>query len=521
VRQQRSLPSAPALAYLDWVAATASTRAEKAAIIEAGTVTTYRCLMEEAGQAAHELRSRGVRPGEPIGIAMEPATGYVGVFLAIMMAGGVAAPLNTRLKPAELSAYAERLGLTRVVTDRVHESLIGSTGLAPIAVPGRQAGTSLAAQLSAVLGSESLVPTVTEGEPAVIFPTGGTTGLPKGAFTDHRGLATWAWNVALSGRRTSEEIELYFSPCFHVTFVVGILTPLFMGNTIVIQPRFDPDAAIDAIREFGVNRLMGAPTMFKALLDRADDREISLGGVSNVLFGSAAARGGLIDRMIRGFPNAALMTGLGATEFASSVSRIEPDELRAGKVDGVGRILPGARLKILDADGREVPPGVVGEVAVRSPWQTLGYWNQDEQTAATYDADGFVRLGDLGRVDGEGWLTLVGRSKDMILSGGENIFPAEVEAAVSQMAGVDEVIVFGIADEYWGERVEAAVTVKPGCVILAEDIRAYSRRALADYKVPKRVHIVKTLPLTPNNKPDRRALAQLIAAADIEDAVAD
>jgi acyl-CoA synthetase (AMP-forming)/AMP-acid ligase II len=168
-------------------------------------------------------------------------------------------------------------------------------------------------------------------------------------------------------------------------------------------------------------------------------------------------------------------------------------------------------MKILDPDDKPVPQGEGGQIAVRSPWQTLGYWNQPDETAATYGADGYIRLGDVGRFDETGWLHVSGRLKEMIITGGENVFPVEVEQALNELPGVVQAVAFGLPDDYWGERVEAAVTVRPGEGVTADALRASVRESLAGYKVPKRIHVVDALPLTPNNKPDRRALQERFA----------
>lgn len=516
--KSRAGTNAPALTYVDWLLATAGTRPDKPAVIEDDQAMSYQLLMECAARTAAALTERGVMPGQPVGLAMEPSTVSVVSFLAILLAGAVAAPLNTRLTPAELRAYTDSLGLKRAIADSRYSQMMDMASLDDVIhVPGR-AAPGLERQMGDLLGSQSMdYGDRCETDPAVIFPTGGTTGLPKGAYADQRGLVTWTLNAALSGHRGYQDIELYFSPCFHVTYVVGVLTPLCMGNTIVVQSSFRPSPAIEAIQHWRVNRLMGAPTMFKALMDQADADGIVLTEVEHVLFGSAATGGDLVERMSRVFPNAGLMTGLGATEFASGVSRIEADQLRGVRAGGVGQVLPGAQLKILDSVGQEVPAGTVGELAVRSPWQTLGYWNQEDETASAYLDDGFIRIGDLGFVDADGWLTLTGRSKDVIVSGGENIFPQEIESAIGKFASIDEVVVFGVEDDHWGERVEAAVTLKAGCEVDLDTIRNHACESVADYKVPKRFHILETLPLTSNNKPDRRALSTMFSAKGTRD----
>ena len=236
-----------------------------------------------------------------------------------------------------------------------------------------------------------------------------------------------------------------------------------------------------------------------------------LGLIRDLTFGAAASTEAFVTKLMRDFPNARVTTGYGATELASGVSRVDHEDLAAGRLVGVGRPNAGCEIRVVDADGVDLPPGEVGNVLVRSPWQTLGYWNQPEETAATYRPDGFIDLGDLGLREPDGWLRIVGRSKEMIITGGENVFPIEVEQAISADPTVGEVVVFGVPDDHWGERVEAVVTAGAGGSPDPEQIRAGLRGRLGGYKVPKRVHVVTAIPLTPNNKPDRRALSRRFA----------
>ena len=497
----------PPLTYTEWFRSTAIQNPSHPAVIDETCSVSFGELYSLASRVAFELRNRDLEIGSPVGLALTPSVAYLTVFLGVLFAGGVPAPLNTRLPTQDLSAYIERIGASCVVHDTAHEAVVEGIMTKSIAISGVANSDRLVNQLGSILGDELLDFAPHESSPAVIFPTGGTTGLPKGVFTDQRGLALWAWNVATTGRRHRQDVELYFSPFFHVTLVVGILAPLFVGSTIVIEQKFDPARAFSSMKSHGVTRLMGAPTMFKALMDSAEGNRPVLGQIRHITFGSAAASPEFIERLMEFFPNADLTTGLGATEFGSGVTKIDPEEIRVGSIHGVGRPVPGAQLRICDSDGRTVPTGKVGEIQVRSPWQTLGYWNQPEETASTYLPDGFIRLGDLGFLDENGRLTINGRLKEMIITGGENVFPVEVETAMLREDEVDEVVVFGVPDEHWGERIEAVVKLREGFDLDPTLFRDRLRKSVADYKIPKRIHVVDEIPLTPNNKPDRRNLS--------------
>lgn len=495
------------LSLPEWLVTTARHRPDHLALIDPDETLTYADLLERMHGSAQALLDAGLQRGEPVCFAMTPSADYLVKILGCLLAGGVAAPVNTRLTPTEACAYIARLEAGLVVSDPEHTATVGGAGddgaqpeprvvMSGPDLPPTREGVSV----------DGLLGGLTEDAPAIIFPTGGTTGLPKGAYTDHRGLHLWTWNIAQGSRRHRNEVELYFSPFFHVSLMVGMMAPLFAGGTVVIEPTFDVDRTIDAIRKHQVTRLMGAPTMFAAIGARRDTDRDALEMIRDIICGAAASTEEFTTQLMKDFPNAQIGTGYGATEFASGVSRVEDADLRRGRLDGVGLPNVGCEIRIVDDEGEPVEPGEVGHILVRSPWQTLGYWKQPDETAATYREDGFIDLGDLGKFDKTGWLYISGRSKEMILSGGENIFPIEVENAINAEPGVVEVVAFGVQDDHWGERVEAVVTAAEGTVLDPEALRNSVRDRLAGYKIPKRIHVVDSIPLTPNNKPDRRAL---------------
>jgi fatty-acyl-CoA synthase len=299
--------------------------------------------------------------------------------------------------------------------------------------------------------------------------------------------------VAANQDRSPRDVEIYFSPFFHVSLATGLLTGLSAGGSVDVLRCFDAEAALAAIRRGGT-RLMGSPTMFVALRQSPSFARTDRSGVTHVAFGATDATKPFVDALLGDFPNARLYYGYGATEYGP-VTALPHEEM--GSRTGVGRAVAGVELQVVG--------GEPGELAVRCPWQAEGYWGRPEETAATFTDQG-IMLGDVASIDADGWVVLSGRSKEMVITGGENVFPIEVENVLALHPAVSEVCVFGVPDDYWGERVEAAVVVRPGTTLDADDLVAFARTRLAGYKVPKGVHELPALPLTPNNKPDRRAL---------------
>lgn len=497
------------LNFIQWLRANAMTDGHRVAVIDRSVSLTYAELDEAVRSVAGAIRASGLKPKQPVGLALEPSVSYLVLLLGALDAGVVPTFINTRLAPPEVKAFVERIQPQAVIHDAANKGLVRLVDVPLIEVPGWQNGDTVPEQLASLYGTPGEPYFPDEDDPAVIFPTGGTTGLPKGCYTSHRQLLLWAWNVATTTRRHRHQTELFFAPFFHVSLVVGVLAPLFSASTIVIEPAFDADAMLEAIAKHGATRMQGAPTVYTAMMRAAGDDLSIFEGIEDIIFGSTSSTDAFAQQLLHAFPNADITSGYGATEFASGVSRIGATEFRSGRIDGVGRPNPGCEIVILDPDGNRLPAGEAGEIAVRSPWQTLGYWNQPEETAATYGPDGFIRLGDIGYFSADNWLYVSGRLKEMIITGGENVFPIEVEQVINNCPGVMQAVAFGVPDDYWGERIEAVVTTFPGADVSSEQLTARLREHLAAYKVPKAIHIIDELPLTPNSKPDRLALRRM------------
>lgn len=472
---------------------------------------TFAELVAAMDATAAALLESGAEPGDRIVTAMEPSVPHTVAILGALAAGMVAAPLNIRLTAPEARAYLSALEPAVLLADPTYAPLARESGYRVIELPAANQPAPIAERLAPLYhpGGDRTAPN--EDEFAIIFGTGGTTGSPKGAVHTHRSLWLWLNTCAHGNPRVPSDVELFFSPFFHITLGTNLLTPLFAGGEVWIHRRFDPAAALAAIDQ-GASRLMGAPTMFAALRARPEYATTRRENVTAIRFGSAPSTGDFVQDLLRDFPNARIRAGFGATEFGS-VMGFDHDDLLAGRFAGVGRPLPGATVRILDADGREAAPGVVGDLVVSCPWQTHGYYGLDSETAMTYQADG-VHIGDLASRSEDGWVTIAGRRKEMIISGGENVYPREVEEVVLRHPDVADAIVYGMPDEHWGERVEASVVAVAGRTVEPAALREYCRTELAGYKIPKTVRLIAAVPLTANNKPDRRqARADALAAS--------
>ncbi|WP_320066726.1 class I adenylate-forming enzyme family protein [Micromonospora sp. RTGN7] len=494
--------------YLDVLADHARHAPNAPALIDPVGEYTYAELWTAVEEHAAALRALGVVPGDRVVTALAPGAPHLAALFGVMAAGAVAVPLNIRLARPEAYAFLAPLRPAQLLAAVPDTELAARLGCGLATLPSAGTSGSLTDRMSlTVVTPASSSPEFRDETAAMIIGTGGTTGEPKGATWTHSALYQYAAScqAQMDIRRT--DVELYFSPFFHIAVATIVFSTLFAGGTAWLLPRFDEAAVLDALATGRPTRLFGAPTALVRLLEHPGFGAEHGASIRRVLFGSTASVPAFPGRLRAAFPQAHLITGYGATEFGA-VARLRSWEQEDGVDRGLGRPVPGASIRIVDDAGHDVPRGSVGEVVVRAPWQMSGYWARPEQTHATV-VDGAIRSGDLGRLDEDGFLHLAGRAKDMIISGGENVFPIEVENVIARHPQVHQVAVFGVDDPLWGERVEAAVVPHPGSGVDFEGVREHCRAALAGYKVPRRFHVLDALPVTPAMKVDKRALREV------------
>lgn len=503
--------------YLDVLAAHARHAPDRAAVRDVHGELSYGQLWSSVTRVAAGLRHRGVRPGDRVVTALPPGCAHLTAILGAMLSGAVATPLNIKLTAPEVRRYLEPVRPAVVLADPDHAALVEDWSSSRLVLPAQLAGTGPLSTLDVLAIDATVADTagylseVDPQSPAILFGTGGTTGLPKAAGWTHQAL--WLYGAACVGamevRRT--DVELFFSPFFHIALVTGPFGTLFAGGACHFLGQFAEEAVLREVNGGSVTRFFGAPTALSRLIDHPDCRPESTGNVRRILFGSTRSEPDLPARLRAAFPNAELITGYGATEFGA-VARLRSWELIDGLDQGVGAPVPGVVVRIVDPAGEAVPTGQVGEIVVYAPWQIAGYVGNPEQTAQGL-LDGGIRSGDLGLLDEAGYLHLRGRSKDLVITGGENVFPVEVEDALAAYPGVAQAAVFGTADPTWGERVEAALVPRPGAELDLDEVRLFCRQRLAAYKVPKVFHVLAQLPLTATMKVDKRRLRELSGAA--------
>ncbi|MDB5445168.1 MAG: long-chain fatty acid--CoA ligase [Phenylobacterium sp.] len=498
--------NAEPLLFTEHLRKLAQTSGGKVAVREAaGGQVTYAELVAALSAFAAGLAATGVRRGDRVALAMRPSLAQLIAILGCLARGAVVTSLNIRLTAAELTDFLAPLSPSLLVCDPEHEPLARAIGGEVQLLANANDPAPIRERLAPLWSDGPAPQMIDELEYAIIIPTGGTTGLPKGAAYTQRAVWLWAAACAFEEGRSRQDHELYFSPFFHSSILSGWIATLFAGGEVTLLDHFSADHALEAIAR-GASFVLGPPTVFQALLTHPDFRATDRSRVSKLRIATTATTPAFIEQLMAEFPAARLSHTYGASEFGP-VANIGHDDFLAGRLAGVGRVRPGARVTIVDAELRPLPPGEEGELVVDCAWRSRKYWGREAETQATYTDLG-VRIGDVGRLDASGWLTISGRKKEIIISGGENVFPNEVEMVLSQHPAVEGIIVYGASDAYWGERVEAVVVLRPGSALSQEELIAFGRPRLGGYKLPKRVRFVAELPLTSMNKPDRLRLSR-------------
>lgn len=490
------------LNLVDHMRTQARVRGAKAALRDRLGALSYAELWEGIQSTAAAFRAKGVVPGDRIGFALSPSIPYTVLVLGCMAVGGVACVLNTRLTYGEQARYLAPLRLSLIVTEAEHQDRLPPVDEIQTVLLPSEFGKSLAQRCGALWTSPEGASILDEGDIGLIVPTGGTTGEPKGAMLSHRAL--WLWCMTAGGPRvrSGEDLELFFAPFFHVSLISGVFTSLFYGSTCYIFERFDAGQVLELIDQ-GATHIGGTPTTYEAIRHQPGFDRVDRSRVRETGFGAMAATAEFFHQLRKDYPNARLRHAYGMTE-AGFVTVMGHEDIMAGKT-GVGYVVPGAEVTLLDDTLCPVRFGEIGEITVRCPWAMTGYWGR-EISSETHCAYGF-RTGDLGVMDETGWLKIAGRRKEMIITGGENVFPNEVENVLVGHPAIRELAVYGAKDKHWGERIEAAVVLQPGAALTIQELAEYGRALLAGYKLPKRLRIVDAIPLTPANKPDRRHLS--------------
>ncbi len=487
---------------LDVAARRADLTPEREALWWEGCWYTYAELNERANRTALLLAGLGVRKGDRVAIAAHNHLGHLDLILATAKLGFIFTPLNVRLANPELRALGEYLRPSVVLHDDDHETAAREAANGAPLLDLTAMGGEVAARGTSTPALPT--PDLTPEDAQMILLTGGTTGLPKGAMLPYRQVFYNAVNTVFSWGLRDDDTVVQSTPCYHAAVNV-FTTPLFhLGGRTILQGKFDPAEYLRLVEELGATVLFLVPTMYAMLAADPSFRTRDLSGVRWAISGGAACpepvRRAFAARGVR------FRQGYGLTEAGVNCFAITLDQAEE-RPESVGKPLLHAEAAVRRQDGSVCGPGEVGELTLRGPHVFLGYFDRPEATAQALRG-GWLWTGDLASVDEDGFFTIVGRRKEMFISGGENVFPAEVEAALYDHPAVLECAVLGVNDERWGEVGLAEVVVRPGSNVGKEELREHLLGRLARYKVPKYIELTDELPKSGAGKILKTALRE-------------
>jgi acyl-CoA synthetase (AMP-forming)/AMP-acid ligase II len=501
----------------DMVRARAKSRGNAIVYEFEGRQTSFAEFDILTNRVANALKAQGVLPRERIAYLGKNSDIYFELLMGAMKANVVMAPVNWRLAGPEIAFIVEDCKAPVLLVGPEFTGLIDKIRPQLPSVRSFIATESSApdwlnytAWRDAQSGDDPRVD-IDRKDIAIQLYTSGTTGKPKGAMLSHANLL----NLVETGRDekpdwnkwSEDDVSLVAMPVFHIGGSGWGVLGLYHGAKGVIAREFDPTKVLDFFEQSGITKLFMVPAAMQFVVRQPRARQVDFSRLKYMLYGASPIPAALLKECIEVF-GCGFVQMYGMTETTGTIVALPPEDHVEGldRMRSAGKALPGVELAILDVNGNRLPPGEVGEIATRSGSNMAGYWNLPEATARTLGADGWLRTGDAGYMDSDGYLYIHDRIKDMIISGGENIYPAEVESAICDHPDVAEVAVIGIPDDRWGEAVKAIVVMKQGKEATASDIINFTRERIAGFKTPKSVEFIEALPRNPSGKILRRHL---------------
>lgn len=503
-----------------WLARRAAIAGERIAVIEAERTLDHRALEERSARCAAWLRAAGVTRGDRVAIVLSNRAAFLETVFAAARIGAIALPINTRLAPPELrqifdDAEPRVLLHEAELAERIDRACAGMPS-PPQRLTTGGAPDAYEATLAAHAPDFAIEP-VSPDDPMILMYTSGTTGAPKGALLPHRKTLANSLNAQLFFDCCGRDRVLVVVPLFH-SFGLQILSipALYAGASLVLQRNFDAAALWQAVADHDVTFFGGVPTMFRDLLAALDARADRAALVAKLRFAFTAGAAIPVE-LIHAFQQRGLLLkqGFGQTETSILCCLDAHDAIR--KAGSVGKPVFHAEVRVVLRDGidgpsdawRDAAVGETGEIVVRGPITMTGYWRRPQANAETLREGGWLRTGDLATVDDEGFVTLVGRARELFISGGENVYPAQVEEVYSQHPDLREIAVVGVPDERFGEVGRAYVVLAPGAPLDEASLRSWGRERLATFKVPRSFVAVAALPRTVTGKIQKHRLGAL------------
>jgi acyl-CoA synthetase (AMP-forming)/AMP-acid ligase II len=483
-------------------------RPDAVATVCNGRIRSWREIHDRVGRLAGALRAHGVREGDKVAMLGFNSDRYLEYYCAVPWIGAAVNPVNFRWSLAEIIYSLNDSQSTAIFLDDHFAPHCGALldacpFLRLVVFAGDGTCPAQALDMEQLIAAAQPASDCEVGGDEIfgVFYTGGTTGAPKGVLLSHRSVFSSALALLAEGPFRGNAVGLHAAPMFHLADMMMSACLLLRAGTHVMLPAFHPDTAFELIARHRVSDLLLVPAMLQVLVDSPQAAGADLSSVQHLLYGASPASEPLLERAMKTLPEAGFFQVYGMTELAATATVLSPAQHRVAiagpreRLRSAGRALCHTELRVVGADGAELPRGEIGEIAVRGPNLMLGYLNQPGATATALRG-GWMHTGDAGRMDAEGYVYIVDRLKDMIISGGENIYCAEVENVVARHPAVATCAVFGVPSAEWGESVHAAVVLKPQASLTLDELYAHCKTHIAGYKCPRSMELRDSLPLS-------------------------
>ncbi len=488
---------------------------------------TYAQTNDRVNRLANALTKLGVVKGDRIGMLHVNCNQYIESYFATATVGAIFVPLNFRAKAEELSYMISNAGAKILFVGSRYLDIVDAllrqlpTIKEYISIDSDRNGKLFFENLISSSSSDEFMCEIGDEDVTILMYTAGTTGRPKGVPLTHNGFVSYVLDNVEPASPEIEERNLITVPLYHVAGIQAMLAAIYGGRTLVMMKQFEVKEWMETVQEEKATRAMLVPTMLKRIINDPDFIKYDLTSLRVITYGAAPMPFEVIKKAIEVMPWVRFINAFGQTETASTIAALGPDdhiiegteEEREKKLkrltSSIGRPLPDVEVKTVDEDGKMLPSGNVGEIMVRGPRIMTGYWGDEQKTSQVITPDGWLHTGDMGWIDEEGYIYLAGRADDMIIRGGENISPEEVEDVLHSHPKVEEVAVIGVPDPEWGQVPRAIVVLKKGEQVVPEDIIEYCHSRLAGFKRPRSVIFVDSLPRNQMGKVLKKKLREM------------
>ena len=482
----------------------AETRADQAALIFDNRITSYGELLRRANRVANGLSALGLQAQSRVAILTGNNDLFFEIWLGSALGNFVLAPINARLAPPEVAFIVNDSQAEVLFVDKPFHHLMADiagqlTSVRKIISLGAHVDWPAYSEWRSGQSSDQIQVSIDPEETMIQMYTSGTTGFPKGVELNHTSMLACVRSMMGQDAWEPNEVALVTAPLFHTAGSAWANCALQSGGTSVLLPEATPAAILKALEDNAVTQALLVPAVIRMVLQSPECATTDVSSLKRILYGASPIPVPVLRQAVDTF-RCDFEQGYGLTETVGPVAMLRPeDHADDNKMQSCGKAVPGTEIRVVNSDGQDCATGDIGEIIVAGAQVMNGYWNRPDDTAAAIH-DGWVRTGDAGYFDRDGYLYIHDRLKDMIVSGAENVYPAEVERVLARFPGIADVAVIGVPDERWGEAVKAVVVAKPGAAFSEQDIVEYAREHIARFKCPKSVDFVDAIPRNPSGK---------------------